>query len=242
MSDTTILQLRTVLLTWLLVLGALVLPARSDETTLEPNVHPGANDKFLAPDLDVEEWTKRFESESRELYRARTEIVDALGLSPGMAIADVGAGTGLFVGPFARRVGAQGSVYAVEVSQRFVAHLQERVEREGLAPVRVVQSTARSVELPEGSVDVAFLCDVYHHFEYPKPMLASLRDALRSGGALVVIDFERIPGKTRDWVMDHVRAGKAEFIAEIEAEGFELDREIAVEGLSENYMLRFRAR
>jgi SAM-dependent methyltransferase len=229
---------------WLSGVFALVaatLPVWSDEATREQSVRPGVNDKYLTPDLDVEEWTKRFETESRELYRARQNIVDALALSSGMAIADVGAGTGLFVGPFARAVGAQGVVYAVDISPRFVEHLKQRVEHEGLEAVRVVQSNARSVELPADSVDVAFVCDVYHHFEYPKAMLASLRAALRPGGALVVVDFERIPGTTRDWVVEHVRAGKPEFIEEMERAGFELEREISVEGLSENYMLRFRA-
>jgi ubiquinone/menaquinone biosynthesis C-methylase UbiE len=115
------------------------------------------------------------------------------------------------------------------------------VEREGLESVRVVRSNAHSVELPVDSIDVAFVCDVYHHFEYPKAMLASLRSALRPGGALIVVDFERIPGTTRNWVIEHVRAGKPEFIGEIERAGFELEQEISVEGLSENYMLRFRA-
>ena len=77
-------------------------------------------------------------------------------------------------------------------------------------------------------------------FEYPEPMLASLRDALRPGGTLVVIDFEKIPGRTREFIMGHVRAGKQQFIDEIEGAGFVLEEEIQVEGLEENYVLRFR--
>ena len=207
----------------------------------EESVRPGANEKFLSPDLDVATWTKRFETESREIFRSRQRIVAALGLAPGMAVADVGAGTGLFVGPFAREVGAGGSVYAVEVSPKFLAHLAERVKREGLAQVQVVHSREGSVELPESSIDVAFLCDVYHHFEYPRSMLKSIQRALKPGGALVVVDFERIPGASSDWVLEHVRAGKTETRNEIEAADFVFERELAVEGLSENYLLRFRA-
>ncbi len=96
------------------------------------------------------------------------------------------------------------------------------------------------MELPDDSIDLAFVCDVYHHFEYPSSMLASLRGVLRSGGALVVIDFERIPGRTREWILDHVRAGKEVFTEEIEDAGFVLEKELQVDGLLENYMLRFR--
>ena len=84
------------------------------------------------------------------------------------------------------------------------------------------------------------MCDTYHHFEYPHSTLASLHQAIRPGGSLVVIDFERIPGESRDWVLEHVRAGKDVFTREIEAAGFELVEQVAIEGLKENYVLRFR--
>jgi SAM-dependent methyltransferase len=96
------------------------------------------------------------------------------------------------------------------------------------------------VKLPNASIDVALVSDTYHHFEYPVSMLSSLYDALRSGGQLAVIDFERIPGVSRKWVLDHVRVGKKVVVAEIEAAGFELVEEIPVSGLVENYMLRFQ--
>jgi len=206
----------------------------------EPSVRPGVNATFLSEDLDVERWVGVFESESREIFARRDALADALGLAPGMAVADIGAGTGLFMGPFAERVGPAGRVYEVDISPRFLAHLRARAAAAGLAQVRVVTGSERSVELPPASVDVAFVCDTYHHFEYPHSTLASLRAALRPGGALVVVDFERIPGRSRDWVLEHVRAGREVFAREIEAAGFEPRGAVAVEGLEENYVLRFR--
>jgi len=97
-----------------------------------------------------------------------------------------------------------------------------------------------SIELPPNSVDRAFVCDVYHHFEYPQRSLASIYSALRPGGELIVVDFERIPGVSRDWLLDHVRAGKETFRAEIEAAGFEFVEEVEISKLEENYVLRFR--
>ena len=198
------------------------------------------NAHFLAPDLDVAEFTRVFESESREIAKYREAIADALELREGMAVADVGAGTGLFLGPFARRVGPRGRLYAVELSPRFREHLAARARSEGLAQVEVVAATETSSQLPAASVDVVFVCDTYHHFDAPEPTLASLFQALRPGGALVIVDFERIPGRSPDWILEHVRAGKQEFSREIESAGFRFERELRVAGLSDNYALRFR--
>jgi len=198
------------------------------------------NQRFVAEDLDVDRFVGIFESESREVFRARDEIVGKLELTPGMAIADVGAGTGLFLESFAEAVGPEGRVYAVEISPRFLDHLRERSEREGLDRVTVVRADPRSVELPPASVDVAFVCDTYHHFEYPKETLASLLRAIRPGGSLVIVDFVRVPGVSADWVLDHVRADREAFSREIEEAGFERVGEIPVEELRENYVLRFR--
>jgi predicted methyltransferase len=234
----TLLRRRLLLGTCLLVLSSLLAPgAGGDEET---SVRPGVNEKYLDPDLDVDHWVEIFEGESREIFQSRQAIVDALGLEPGMRAADIGAGTGLFLGPFAKAVGPEGRVYANEISPRFVLHLRSRAAKEGLTQVEVVKGDAHSTGLAEATVDLVFVCDVYHHFEYPKSMLADLHRALRPGGHLVLIEFERMPGKSREWIVEHVRAGKAAVTAEINASGFVLEEEVEIEGLRENYMLRFR--
>jgi ubiquinone/menaquinone biosynthesis C-methylase UbiE len=156
-----------------------------------------------------------------------------------MSVADIGAGTGLFEPLFSAAVGPLGRVYAVDISPRFVDHLRMRARREELGNVDVVLGGERATKLPVGSVDVAFICDTYHHFEYPRSSLADLYDVIRPGGILVVVDFERIPGVTADWILGHVRAGKDTFRSEIETAGFELEGEVDVPGLVDNYMLRF---
>jgi len=206
----------------------------------EASVRPDANARFLDPGLDVESFVDRFEGESREIATSRDGIVAALELRSGETIADVGAGTGLFVGPFARAVGARGRVLAIDISPGFLEHLGRRVEEEGLSNVEPRLGGERSVELDSESVDVAFVCDTYHHFEYPRSMLASLWRALRPGGRLVIVDFERIPGVSREWILGHVRAGKETVVEEIRGAGFVLEGETEVEGLEENYLLRFR--
>jgi len=206
----------------------------------EDSVRPGVNERFLSDDLDVAHFIGVFEGESREVSVQRERIAKALDVSPGMTVADIGAGTGLFLPDFDRAVGPEGRVYAVEIAPKFLAHLRERAQREKLARVEVVEGLEDSVALPAASVDLAFVCDTYHHFEYPRSTLASLYSAIRPGGSLVILDFERIPGESNDWVLEHVRAGKQEFRREIESAGFQFEREVEIEDLKENYVLRFR--
>lgn len=205
----------------------------------EASVKPGINDKFLDSQLNVEEWTKKFETESREIFHEREKIVAALGLTPGMAMADVGAGTGLFTLHFAQAVGENGKVYAVEIAKNFIDHIKGRAARASATNVKTILCTEKSVELPEASIDLAFICDVYHHFEFPAASLATLHQAIKPGGQLVLIDFKRIPGESSDFILGHVRAGQEVFEAEVIAAGFEKVDEVK-DLLEENYFVKFR--
>jgi predicted methyltransferase len=189
-------------------------------------------------DANPERWMSVFERPGRELFDRRREIVQALELRPGMSVADVGAGTGLFTLLFAPAVGASGRVYAVDISEPFITAIRERAADAGHDNVIGIVNQQRDVALPADSVDLVFIADTYHHFEYPAAMLASIRDALRAGGMLAVLDFRRIPGLSSDWVMGHVRAGREQVTDEIRAAGFELiDEPVELQG---NYFLRFR--
>lgn len=205
----------------------------------EKSVKPGINDRFLEPKDDVDRFVKIFEGESREIFTHREALARAVALEPGQAIADIGAGTGLFLDLFSHRAGPKGVVFAVDIAPKFIDHLKDRARKNELTNVRPVLCTDRSTELDVESVDVAFVCDTYHHFEYPKSTLSSLYRALKPGGKLVVVDFERIPGVSREWILGHVRAGKEVFSQEIRDAGFVFVEEIEVDGLEENYVLRF---
>lgn len=213
-------------------------PTTSAASGTETSVRPGINARFVDPALDPQKMQQNWEGESREIYLRRATITRNIGLEPGMAIADVGAGTGLFMDLFAKAVGQAGRIYAIDISEKLVQFMQERAKTKGLAQVEARLCSERSIDLPPASVDVVFVCDTYHHFEYPRSTLASIHAALRPGGKLVVVDFERIPGVSREWVLGHVRAGKEVFSSEIEAAGFDLLDEPEV-GLKENYMRRF---
>jgi len=201
----------------------------------EKSVKPGINDSYRDP--DVAEFTQRFEREGREAYDHRKQILAACRLKPGMVVADIGAGTGLFTLPFARKVGPTGKVFAVDIAETFIRHIEKKAREAGLKNVVGVVCAADDVKLPPASIDFAFICDTYHHFEYPKKTLASIHRALKPGGRMIVIDFHRIPGKTRQWTLDHVRAGQETFTKEIVSTGFRKAGEEKF--LKENYFLRF---
>lgn len=206
----------------------------------EASVVPGANRYYLDPDMDVAVWVQRFEGESREVFAERSEILAALDISPGMDVADVGAGTGLFVPLLAQAVGRTGQVYALDISPAFIKHLRARVSEAALENVHIVQNTPTALKLTAASLDLVFLCDVYHHVEYPQRFLGAIHEALRPGGRLVIVDFERIPGVSRGWILSHVRAGREVVVEEIEAAGFERTDKPSPVVLEENYLVEFR--
>ena len=141
--------------------------------------------------------------------------------------------------PFAKAVGKEGWVYAIDIAPKFVERVGKLAKELHLDNVTPVVCGEDDIRLAPRSIDVAFICDVYHHFEYPQASLASIHKALVPGGQLVVIDFNRIPGKSRDWTLSHVRAGKEVFRQEIEAAGFEFVEEVKLSEFQENYFLRF---
>jgi SAM-dependent methyltransferase len=204
----------------------------------EQSVFPGINEQYLRPDLNPAEWVERFEREGREVFDHREKIVQSSGVQRGMRVADIGAGTGLFTFLFAEAVGPGGRVYAVDIVPEFLSMISERAANKQMPQVRAVLGDELSANLPANSIDLAFICDTYHHFEYPQNMLASIHRALGPGGELFMVEFKRIPGESSDWILNHVRAGQEVFTREIEEAGFAQVEEF--DFLNENYIVRFR--
>jgi tRNA A58 N-methylase Trm61 len=201
----------------------------------EKSVRPGINKPFEDP--NIEQFLETFEKNGREIYDFRKEIVEACKLKPGMVVADIGAGTGLLTRMFAPAVGDKGKVYAVDISQKFLDHIKKTCDDKGIKNAVYIKCTETSAELPENSIDLAFICDTYHHFEFPFKTMASIHKALKPDGQVILIDFHRIKGESTDWVMGHVRAGKEVFAKEIEESGFKQVEEKKF--MKQSYFLRF---
>jgi ubiquinone/menaquinone biosynthesis C-methylase UbiE len=204
----------------------------------EKSVNPGINDSYEDPNL--ENMISTLEREERAIYKYRHAIVAALGLEPGLEVADIGSGSGFFTRLMALEVGPEGKVYAVDIAQKSLDHVQKTAREEGITNITTVLGQHKDTTLPPDSLDLAFVCDTYHHFEYPVRMMDSIKRALRDDGRLVIVDFERVKGVTPDSYYKHVRAGKGTFTDEIRDAGFELVKDIPL--LKDQYHLVFRER
>ena len=188
------------------------------------SVNPGINKSFEDP--DVKNFVERFEKEGREVYDKRHEVIKACQVHKGMAIADVGAGTGMYSRLLAAEVGSTGRIFAVDIAANFVNHVVQTSREQGLNNVVGIVCKADSVELPPNSVDLVYICDTYHHFEFPDSTMRSIAKSLRPDGVVCLVDFERIEGKSSEWILGHVRAGKDVVRKEVEAAGFEFVEEV----------------
>jgi len=211
----TALHRRLLFVPYLLVL---LLPAGA--SAQEQSVRPGINRNFEHPVW--QQWVNAFERPGREVYDRRHAIVAACAVRPGMDVADIGAGTGLFTRLFAQAVAPGGTVYAVDISDTFVENILRTSNEQGLTNVKGIVNPPRDAGLPDDSVDLAFVTATYHHFEYPESMLAAIHRALRRGGRLIIIDYRRDPRINSRWVMGHVRGDQAQVVREVQAAGFRL--------------------
>jgi ubiquinone/menaquinone biosynthesis C-methylase UbiE len=199
---------------------------------------PSINERFKNPDVKAN--VESLERDDRPVYKYRFAIVAALGLRPGDDVADVGAGSGFMARLIAREVGPEGQVYAVDIAQETIDHIEAAAREEGISNVKGILGGERTTHLPPDSLDLVLICDTYHHFEYPTDIMASIAAALRPGGRLVVIDYERIRGVTADSRYEHLRGGKGTFSDEIKDAGFDLEKELPL--IPESYYLEFRKR
>lgn len=190
---------------------------------------------------DLSQWRDRFEHEGRSIYDKRYEILDAMALKPGLDVADIGAGTGVISRLIAQRVAPGGTVYAVDIAKNMVEHIAKTAESERIANLKAVLGDPRSPRLPPHSVDIVAIVDAYHHFEFPKEMLADIKQALRPNGRLILVDFKRVEGISKEYVLKMVRAGQGTFTDEFQNAGFELVSRHE-DMFEEQYLLKFRHR
>jgi predicted methyltransferase len=186
---------------------------------------------------DTAYWSKVFDDPKRDEWQKPKELVAALAIEPGMAVADIGAGTGYFSKRLAEAVGANGAVFAVEVWPNLVSHLRDRAEKEKTPNVIPVLASTGNPRLAPESVDLALFIDAYHHVDGRLAYLATLRRSLRPSARVAIVDWKPGPQPFGPKEEDH-KLPREKVEAEMKEAGFELAG--APDLLPHQYVLIFR--
>ncbi len=158
-----------------------------------------------------------------------------MALPAGGTVADLGAGTGYFLAHLAAAVGPSGRVLALDVEPAMVAHMRERVSREGLANVEVRTIAPDDPELPPASVDAVLIVDTWHHLTNREQYARRLKRSLRPEGSVWIVDFTR---NAPDGPPPEMRLPPEVVLAELRAAG--LDAELIDAHLPRQYAIRAR--
>ena len=155
------------------------------------------------------------EGPDRDAWQKPEQVMDALGIADGARVADLGAGGGYFTIRLARRVGPNGIVYAEDVQDEMLGSIERRIEREQLTNVKTVKGTFDNPRLPSGELDAVLIVDTFNAFERPITVLQRVREALKTGGRVGIIEYTKEghgPGPDMEDRIDPdavIRAGRA---------------------------------
>ncbi len=180
-------------------------PNKTDDSINRPVSEPYTGDLSI------------FESEDRAKNLQIDRVMDILKISEGKSVADFGAGSGWFTVRAAKRVGEKGKVYAVEINQDYINHINERAKKENFTNIQAVLGTEDDPKLTAKSVDAVLILKTYHEIGQPIRVLQNLRKSLKKDALLGIIDRN---GKGDDHGID-----KEKVIEEAKRAGFVLKEE-----------------
>jgi len=189
-------------------------------TSLFAQVADKANERYRTPEgrqgmlgtLGAADRAQRLKGEA---------IIKALKLQSGMTVADLGTGAGAMLPLLSAAVTPRGRVLAEDIFPDFLE--RAKTQAKSLENVSFILGTDRDVKLPAASADVAVAVDAYHHYDYPAPMLASIRKGLKPTGRFVIVDYYKREGAmTGGNALEHIRIDQPEVIREVESNGFRL--------------------
>jgi SAM-dependent methyltransferase len=181
-----------------------------------PGVHPLTGRQFALPmSAAGAAWLDRDERQREEDTELSLRLLE---VQYGSVVADVGAGSGYYSARLARLVGSNGRVYASDIQQAMLDIIRGRIERERIPNIELVLGTPTDPRLPRGAVDLAIMVDVYHEFSAPQVMLRRIRESLKPGGRLVLLEYRGEDPKVP--ILPAHKMTVAQAKTEVEAEGF----------------------
>jgi SAM-dependent methyltransferase len=197
-------------------LGLAMLALGAPGLAQQRGVHPVSGRVFALPmGVQGAPWLDREEREAEENPDLAMRLIS---VPRGATVADIGAGSGYFTVRLARAVGDTGRVYGVDIQPGMVVLLQQTLAREQLSNVTPVLGAVNDPKLPAGALDLVLMVDVYHEFSQPQTMLQRIKEALKPGGRLVLLEY-RAEDPDVPILPDH-KMTKAQVKLEVEHEGF----------------------
>jgi len=202
--------------------------AQADDVEAGKVSQPDAHHSFE----DAELWSKRFDAPGRKDCQKPTEVIELMEIEPGMTVADIGAGTGYFLGYLSDTVGVHGTVLGLDVEPTMVDFMTHRAKREDWSNVEVRTIQPDDPGLHGGTVDRILIVNTWHHIDDRESYSRKLYDALTPGGEIFVVDFTH---QSSHGPPVSQRLRSEEVMAELQAAG--LDVEILKESLPDQYIV-----
>jgi ubiquinone/menaquinone biosynthesis C-methylase UbiE len=175
----------------------------------------------LAP-KKADEWVTTLEGPQRVATQKIPEVLAKLRLKPGMVVADIGAGSGLFSRPLAKAVAPSGKVYAVDIQQDLLDYIGKRDQEENIRNVQTVLGEYDDPKLPARNVDLAFINDVLHHIQHRAQYLKALATYLKPSGRLAIIEMDKNDPNTPHKNQPELLVSREEIVKWMSDAGFKL--------------------
>jgi ubiquinone/menaquinone biosynthesis C-methylase UbiE len=131
------------------------------------------------------------DEESLESFQPTEKIMDIIGIETDMIVGEVGAGGGRVAVRVAKRVGLSGKVYANDITASALKYMRDRIERENIPNMEVVEGTLTDPRLPKQELDIVYLTNTYRHLDKPVEVLKNILPSLKIGGRLAIIESKR---------------------------------------------------
>ena len=194
--------------------GVSFVAAAQDQGNRPPGTH-----QDNTPGTD---WIKRLERPDRIPGLKTDEVIKALGLKPGMVIADIGAGSGAYTIPFAKAVAPSGKAFAVDIWPELLTYIKGKAAKEGITTLDTVLAALDDPKLPKGQVDIAYFHDVFHNTNDRQAYLKTLVSELKPTGRIAIVEQEFNDPIAIKWDKPEDRIKPEEVKAWMAAVGFEL--------------------
>jgi ubiquinone/menaquinone biosynthesis C-methylase UbiE len=173
----------------------------------------------------ADEWVTTLEGPQRVATQKIDEVLSKLALKPGMVVADIGAGSGLFSRPLAKAVAPAGKVYAVDVQQDLLDYINKRDKEENIRNIQTVLGEFNDPKLPARDVDLAFINDVLHHIQNRAVYLKALGGYIKANGRIAIIEMNKNDPNTPHKSQPELLVGREEIQQWMSDAGFKLVQE-----------------